>query len=114
MKFKMMNMKKIILVIAIAFSAAGLKAQTDLIGDWELCKIVVLPADTQVVKQDDTRYIKYHFNYNNTFSGMDHRLDERRREKEIKGIWHCPSQFKTSSLHTGFLSGRRSCSMSAL
>jgi hypothetical protein len=77
--------KNKLLIVGLLFlscSLTKLSAQTDLVGNWELYKIVKLPSDTQLVKQDDPRYLKYNFNYNNTFSCF-----HRKENEEATGKW---------------------------
>ncbi|MFL5752449.1 MAG: hypothetical protein ACJ76F_03505 [Bacteroidia bacterium] len=69
-------------IVFLLCSLGRLNAQTDLVGNWELYKIVKLPSDTQLVKQDDPRYLKYNFNYNNTFSCF-----HRKENEEATGKW---------------------------
>jgi hypothetical protein len=83
MKSKMRN---IITGLVVLF-AANAFSQTDLIGKWELYKIVTLPADTQLVKTDDPRYQTYNFNYNNTFTSY-----HRKENEEATGKWGFDSQ----------------------
>lgn len=78
----MKNIKKTLLVFLGIAVWSGLRAQTDLVGVWELCKVVKLPSDTQVVKQDDPRYLKYNFSYNNTFSCY-----HKKENEEATGKW---------------------------
>ncbi len=75
-------MKRILIItflLAVGFS----KAQTTpYLGNWELCKVIILPADTQIIKKDDVRYVKYNFNYNNTFQSY-----HQQQKQEASGKW---------------------------
>ncbi len=68
--------------IILLFLCTGLKSQTDLLGKWELCKIVKLPADTQLIKPDNEQYITYNFSYNNTFAAW-----HQKEKEEGSGKW---------------------------
>jgi len=66
----MKNMKHIILVwVLLTFAAANAQVK-DYIGKWELCKIVTVKGDTELVKNTDSRYRNYNFEYNNTFTSF--------------------------------------------
>ncbi len=71
------------LIIAFMLVIGFAKAQTTpYLGNWELCKVIILPADTQIIKKDDIRYVKYNFNYNNTFQSY-----HQDQKKEASGKW---------------------------
>jgi hypothetical protein len=87
-------MKKIILFLVLGFNAFAFFAQsTPYLGEWELCKIVNLPADTQLIKKSDSRYVKYNFNYNNTFSSY-----HEEQKMEATGKWGLQKEDKRSFL----------------
>lgn len=75
-------MRRIVLIIA-AFAALAGKAQTrEYVGKWELCKMVTVKGDTQLIAKTDPRWISYNFEYNNTFTSWT-----KDKEGEASGRW---------------------------
>ncbi len=76
-------MKRLLITLfCVTLCTFNLAAQTDLLGNWELCKIVKLPADTQNIDAHNAKYIKYNFNYNNTFVAY-----HEKEKEEASGKW---------------------------
>ncbi len=77
-----MLLKNSFLFTLLLILSSRLSAQTDLLGNWELCKLVKLPADTQLINADNELYIRYNFNYNNTFLAY-----HQKEKEEANGKW---------------------------
>lgn len=75
-------MKRTLLLFSLLIGGI-LPAQTkDYIGKWELCKIVTAKGDTIAIKNSDSRFITYNFEFNNTFTSFIKAKDE-----EATGRW---------------------------
>lgn len=87
-------MKKIILLFVLIIGVGKVSAQsTPYLGEWELCKVVILPLDTQKITRNDARYVKYNFNYNNTFASY-----HEEQKMEATGKWGLQKEDKKSFL----------------
>ena len=74
--------RNLLILLFITSCIFKINAQADLLGNWELSKIVKLPKDTQAIKNDNEKYIKYFFNYNNTFIAY-----QGKDKEEVNGKW---------------------------
>ena len=75
-------MKKIITAICLLACWAGQAQTKDYVGKWELCKIVTVKGDTELIKSTDPRYLTYNFEYNNTFTSFSNE-----KKEEATGRW---------------------------
>jgi hypothetical protein len=84
-------MKKLILTLSL-FTFEILNAQVkDYVGKWELCKVVTIKGDTELIKKSDPRFISYNFEFNNTFTSFSNE-----KKEEITGRFGY--EFKTKTL----------------
>lgn len=77
-----MTMKKIITAICLLACWAGQAQTKDYVGKWELCKIVTIKGDTELIKSSDARYMTYNFEFNNTFTYYNNE-----KKEEATGRW---------------------------
>ena len=79
-------MKRIYILLFFGLlSTSSIHALTDLLGNWELYKVVKVTkvsSDTQNVSNTDALYVKYYFSYNNTFSSF-----HQKEKEDATGKW---------------------------
>ena len=84
-------MKQLILVLSLLIVGSANAQVKDYIGKWELCKVITAKGDTQLIKNNDPRFISYNFEYNNTFTSFSNE-----KKEEVTGRFGF--EFKTKTL----------------